>query len=116
MTKKIESDAEERQKHLISLVNRCVDFVDRNGQVLIKQVNSIVSVLVMGYKKQDLAIRFLLTGGATPNGACAVEVRYKKEVVFEAKGRHAKAVAHDVVAITYIPGEWEKKIPELLQN
>ena len=116
MTNKIEPDAEERQKHITSLVNRCIDFVDRNGHILMKEVSPMISVLVLEYKEQDFVIKLLLTGGATPNGACSVEVKYKDKVVFETKGRHMEGVAYDIFTITYIPGEWEKKIPEILQN
>ena len=116
MSNKIEPDAEERQKHVTSLVNRCIDFLDRNGNILMKEVGPMISVLVLGYEEQDFFIKLLLTGGVIPDGACAVEVRYKEEMVFEAKGRHMEGVAYDMFAITYTPGEWEKKIPEIVQN
>ncbi len=115
MSKKVEPNAEEQQKHLVNLVNRCLVFTDRKGKVLAKEGTPVTSLLEMKYQGDNLLIKFFASNAAMGNGVCRISVKYKGELVLAAKGRYSIA-AYDIEARIYIPGEWEKKIPESSRN
>lgn len=104
MTNKIETDAEEQQEHLTSLVNRCMVFAKRKGKDLSREYKWQNFLIKHGFRHTDI-------------GTCLVwcDVRYKNRLVLEASGNHM--TGHDgyynITATIYIPGAWEKKIPEL---
>ena len=101
----------EEQRHLETLVNRCMVFTDRNGKVLHKDSNPVCCSLSMKYKKEDLTIEFSAYANVHSNGSCYVQVQQKGEVVLNASGNFT-ASAFNITAETYVPGNWEKKIPE----
>ncbi len=119
MTKKAETDTDEQQEHLANMVNRCLDFVGRNGKVLIKKNTPIISVRIMGHKQQNLHIQSLVTNWIANEeicGSCGVKAQYEGVLVFAAEYKFTVTAANKVEARVYTPGDWEKKIPEIPHN
>ena len=98
-------------KNLDELAMHCIVFVDRNGTVLEKDGSPMHSTLSMEYKRDPWDISFRVQSQAQGNGSSKVLVRYRGNLVLDAAGKFTTA-AYDVKASTYIPGAWEKKIPE----
>ena len=115
MTKKVEPVINEEQAHINVLVNRCLVFTDTNGKVLHKAGNPVTAELEMKYEGKDFVIKFFASSHAMGSGVCRLRVRYKGKLVLVAKGSYMTA-AYDITANTYTPGDWEKKIPEVVHN
>ena len=100
-----------QQSHLQTLVNRCMVFTDRNGVVLEKKGNRVSASLRMKYEGNGLTIEFDVYSSGTTNGSSNVCVKEDGKIVLDARGNFTVA-AFNVIAETYVPGDWEKKIPE----
>lgn len=107
----------EQQKHLVALFNRCMAFTDRNGKVLSRESTRLSSKLMMQYKDQNITIKFGTANSAGSKASCWVKVWHKSEFVLSAKGNFMRGPimvdAYDILAMTYVPGDWEKKIPRI---
>ena len=115
MTKKAEPIADAHRDHIVNLVNRCLVFTDRKGEVLDKTSTPVTSTLQMKYEGNDFFINFFASSTAMGNGICWVNVKYKGEVVLAAEGKYMVA-AYDTTATIYIAGDWEKNIPDILRD
>ncbi len=101
----------ETQQHINNLVNNCLYFASRNGKLIGGHSNSVSKSQSRKYEKDGLAINFRVYASGFSNGSCSVKVTEKDSVVLEADGNFT-AYAHGMIAKTYVPGDWETKIPE----
>ena len=113
-TKPTRGDRQEHPQQYI--IERCLYCIFNNFKVLHKENNSIVRKLEVEHKTGDLIIHFgteyyIATGSVEQT----LRVWHKEQLVFEASGQAIKQIP-DLRLITYIYGDWEKKIPAQFTN
>lgn len=70
-------------------------------------INSRLTLEWVGY---DIIIKFSASVPGMGKGVCSVKVRQNGVLVLEARGEFL-AGPHDVIATTYVRGDWENKLP-----
>ncbi len=98
------TDKTPEQRHLDNLVNRCISFADRNGKA-----NGLAEYPVTEYRGQDITVVFARIEPNKCAGRCWVKVWQQDKLVLDVEGDFI-VEARNIKAVTYIPGDWEKKV------
>mgnify|MGYP001587819201 CR=1 FL=1 len=109
MKKETEAVQARKQTPLEQLVNRCIFLVRKSKALSVENK--------WEYKEEGLLVEHGFRH--TDIGTCLVwcTVKYKSRLVLEASGNYMTGYGYyNITARIYIPGEWEKKIPENSQN
>ena len=96
--------------HVNTLVNNCLAFAGHNGKTLSRGSSTFSSSLAMKCESRDLVIEFVVNVHPMGNGGCRIMVMEQGNLVFEASGNYVTR-AFNMEASTYVPGDWENKIP-----
>ena len=101
---------EEQKRHLAELVNRCVVFAERNGQITRLCAGRFPYAISMKFQYHNIIIEFDVLEMRYPHGSYSIKVKEKKRVVFKAHGKLMN-VASGIKVKKYTTGDWEKSVP-----
>ena len=111
MTARKENEQTPEQQAMEDLVNRCRIFTIRYGETLGKSGSPGFLNLTMKYEGKGLTIRLNTNAPAkSQNHSFQVFVKEGDTVVLDASG-NCRAWETSIAVRTYVPGDWEKKIP-----
>jgi len=92
-----------------SFMRSVLIFIDRNGTVIHKNSNPMLSQLSMKYDKQDLKAEMSVTAHAMGNGSCSAKIEFKGEIVYAANGNYT-ANPFNVKETVNKSGNWKSLI------